>query len=118
MRILPLILAAAVAASPAFAGWSTITSEAQLKKLVVGKSYLDPKSGAWFKLRRNGKLTGAARKEKLTGVWQWKDKYVCFDRALGGKKLPGDCIIIQVDGPNIATIRQQGKGRKTAYVPK
>ncbi len=119
MRFTTVLLALALTtATPADAQWKTITTKAELKSKVVGRSFVEPKSKAWFRLRRNGKLAGGVGKDKLTGVWQWQDKYVCYNRALGGKKLPGDCIVIQTNGKNIATIRAKGKGRKTAYAPK
>jgi hypothetical protein len=105
-------------AAPAHAGWQTIKSEADLSKLIVGKSWVNPKHEGWFRLRQNGKLTGGFDGKKLSGAWKWDGKHVCYTRKLGREKLPNDCIVVQVDGKNIATIRDKGRGRKTAYVPK
>ena len=117
MRFFLLLLAITLTTTPALAGWKTIKSEAELQEKVVGRSFIDPESKAWFRLRKNGKLVGAARKQKLTGAWQWKSGFVCFNRKLGGEKLPSDCVVMQFDRNNIATIRKSGKGRKTAYRP-
>lgn len=116
MRMLGIFSAIVALATPALAEWSTINSEDQLKKFVINKKFVDPKSKAWFSIRRNGTLTGSANKQKLTGNWKWNGKYICFNRALGGKKLPGDCILIRVDGKNLTTTRKNGTGRTTLYV--
>lgn len=116
MRLALAFLALALtAAAPASADWKTITTKAELQKSVVGKSWINAKNKAWFKLRRNGKLAGAAGGDELTGAWAWKSTYLCFGRAIGGKKFPSDCAVVQVNGKQIATIRGQGKGRRTVY---
>ena len=70
MRLTFLALALALSTtSPALADWKTIQSKADLQKIVVGKSWVNPKNKSWFRLRRNGKLAGAAGKDELAGAW-------------------------------------------------
>jgi len=100
---------------PALADWQTISKKSDLQKAVVGKSWVNPKNGAWFRLRRNGKLAGGVGKKELAGAWAWKGEYLCFDRTLGGEPVPSDCVVVQVDGASISTIRNQGKGSRAIY---
>jgi hypothetical protein len=103
---------------PALADWQTISKQSDLQKAVVGKSWVNPKNGAWFRLRRNGKLAGGVDDKELAGAWAWKGKYLCFDRTLGGDPVPSDCVVVQVDGASISTIRNQGRGSRATYIRK
>jgi len=103
---------------PASADWQTISKKSDLQKAVVGKSWVNPQNGAWFRLRRNGKLAGGAGDKELAGAWAWKGKYLCFDRTLGGEAVPSDCVVVQVDGASISTIRKQGRGSRATYIRK
>ena len=111
-----LIMLALIAATPASADWTRLSTKADLQKTVVGKGWINPRNKAWFRLNKNGKLSGAAGKAELTGAWAWKSGYLCFDRALGGKKVPSDCVVVLVNGQQIATVRNQGKGKRSVYV--
>lgn len=118
MRLPLLIAVSLMLSTPAHAAWKTISSEKELNAKVVGKSFIDPASKGWFRLKKNGSLTGGFEGKKLTGNWDWQGKYVCYNRKLGSKKLPGDCIVIRVNGNKITTTRKKGKGRTTEYEPK
>ncbi|MEM6593816.1 MAG: hypothetical protein AAF672_03430, partial [Pseudomonadota bacterium] len=73
MRFLTVVLALTLStATPAFAEWKTLTTKAELQKLIVGNSWVNPRNEAWFRLRRNGKLDGASGQDKLAGAWAWK----------------------------------------------
>lgn len=117
MQIVAILLVLGVA-FPAQAGWTKVKSQDVLSAQVIGKDWVEPKSGGWFRLRKNGKLTGGFQGKKISGKWVWKKNVVCYSRKLGTEKLPPDCIAIRVDGDKLTTTRKSGKGRTINYVRK
>lgn len=115
MRLALTAAALLLTALPAHADWTQIKSQKELRAQVIDNRYVDPKSKAWFSLKRDGSLAGGARGEDLTGTWRWKRGVVCYDRKLGGEDLPSNCIVIMVNGNELATIRDSGKGRQLLY---
>lgn len=110
-----LVLVLSFAAIPAYADFQRIKTKAMMTENVVDNKYVNPKDGAWFVFRADGNLDGGYKKEPLTGNWRWKSRMACFSRSLGDKKLPDDCIVIHIDGNQLITIRDRGKGRQTLY---
>lgn len=110
-----LILGLSFLAFPALADFERIKTKATMTELVVGNKYVNPKDGAWFSFRADGTLSGGYKKDPLTGNWRWKSRMACFSRSLGDQKLPDDCIVIHIDGNQLVTIRDNGKGRQTLY---
>ncbi len=115
MRIALATAALMLAALPAQADWTQIKSQNDLRAQVLENRYVEPETKAWFTLKRDGSLTGSARGQELTGTWRWKRGVVCYDRRLGGEDLPSNCIAIMVNGNELVTIRDSGKGRQIRY---
>jgi len=102
-------------ASPSFAAWQQISDANMFSSQVVGNSYVDS-VGNWFRFNANGTLSGGANGKDLAGHWQFTRGFACFKRTLGGEALPNDCIVVLIDGNDLVTVRQEGKGRQTQYV--
>ena len=113
MRILSSVILLAWA-SPVWASFLQISDPDTFSSTVVGQVYVDEK-GAWFRFNEDGTLSGGAGGQDLTGNWSFQRGMACFNRALGGEALPSDCIVILVDGNQLVTVREQGKGRQTVY---
>ena len=110
--ILPFVLA--FCGGTAHADWARITDGATFTAKVVGNSYADA-NGAWFRFNSDGTLSGGASGQALTGQWEFRNGGACFNRALGGQTLPPDCIVVFVDGNQLVTVRDAGRGRQTVY---
>ncbi len=115
MRLTLATTALLLTTLPAQADWAQIKSQKDLRAQVLDNRYVEPQTKAWFSLKSDGTLTGAARGEELTGTWRWKRGVVCYDRKLGGEALPSNCIAIMVNGDELVTIRDSGKGRQIRY---
>lgn len=115
MRIAVSAAALMLFALPAQADWTQIKSQKDLRAQVLDNRYVEPQTKAWFALNSDGSLSGGARGQDLTGSWRWKRGAVCYDRKLGGETLPSNCIVIMVNGAELVTIREGGKGRQIRY---
>lgn len=101
-------------AGQAQAEWVQVADRSTFVAEVVGNSYVDG-GGNWFQFNADRSLVGGANDQALTGNWWYRRGMVCFDRALGGAELPSDCIEVYVDGNQLVTIRDRGRGRQTQY---
>jgi hypothetical protein len=63
-----------------------------------------------MRLNADNTLAGTGNGKALTGNWKISGGYFCFDRALGGKALPSDCVAIFQDGTNLARRGRKGEG--------
>ncbi|WP_137703372.1 hypothetical protein [Marimonas lutisalis] len=119
-RVLPSIcLAIAVLAQPAIAGsMTTIKTEDQFRKIVVGKKIVDPKSGAWTQPKANGSVVGGFQGQKIKGAWNWQNGMYCRHLIIGKKDTGTDCVIFQSDGTKGSYRTKMGKGEKKSFVLK
>jgi len=113
MRLLTTILFCAFA-TPTFADWQQISNANTFASQVVGNSYVDS-DGNWFRFNADGSLSGGSRGRELTGDWRFTRGFACFNRSVGGQAAPSDCIVVLVDGRQLVTVRNEGKGSQALY---
>lgn len=95
-------------------GFTTITTEAEFRDLVVGrKMYLDDN---YFTIKKNGALTGKFVGKTLKGAWAWRDGYWC--RTISTHSKNTDCQLWEVNGDEFRATRERGKGKSFIYIPK
>lgn len=101
-------------ALPASAEWQQIFDQNTFDAQVVDTSFQDS-AGNWFRFNSDGSLSGGSGGKDLTGTWRFDNGFACFDRKLGKERLPSDCIVVLINGEQLVTVRNQGKGRQTQY---
>lgn len=108
------IALAGIWAPAAMADYTRIKTEADFRKLVVGKKlWLDKNN---FVIRANGRLRGKFSGQTVKGLWEWREGYWC--RTLTEPRQNTDCQTWSVDGKSLRVTRQRGKGKSFVYTIK
>lgn len=72
-----------------------------------------------FPIRLNvlpdGVIAGEAVGSAVTGNWDWKDGFFCRQMAWGGKEIPYNCQLVEVDGPKVRFTENKGEGRAATF---
>ena len=78
-----------------------------------GVEEIDYKDLATLKayVTENGKITGRAFGQKVTGDWNWRDGYFCRDLFVGGDELGANCQMVQVQGNTVRFTSDRGTGQ-------
>ena len=101
-------------ALPAHADFKRIKSEAEFRKMVVGKTLANDR--AQFVLTADGKSTGKVGSEKWVGAWVWHNDAYCSNGRLGkNPELGTKCHFWEIDGSTVRMLRDRGKGDTITY---
>ena len=58
----------------------------------------------------DGKISGRAFGQKVTGDWKWQGGYFCRDLYVGGDELGANCQLVQVNGNTVRFTSDRGQG--------
>lgn len=67
--------------------------------------------GIRLNVTENGKITGRAFGQKVTGDWNWQGGYFCRDLYVGGDELGANCQTVQVKGNTVRFTSDRGTGQ-------
>ena len=67
--------------------------------------------GIRLQVSENGKISGRAFGQKVTGDWTWKGGYFCRDLFVGGDELGANCQMVQVRGDTLRFTSDRGTGQ-------
>ncbi|QBF30421.1 hypothetical protein [Thalassococcus sp. S3] len=105
-------IAAAIAVSPTvgLADFKRVTTEADYRALVAGKTVVTDTSTVT--ILKNGKLRGTVTSNgaKISGAWAWRDGFWCRSVTVAGNDAGTDCQLVEVDGTRIRGTRDRGRG--------
>ena len=108
-----LILAGAVLALSAGSALSAdmvqIKTEAEFRKLIVGKKLLGKNGYTLF--QADNQMSGTYKGMTQSGIWSWVGDTYCRPFILDGKNYGSDCRIVAVKGNTITITRKAGKGK-------
>lgn len=102
-----------LAASVAVAEERKVKTEKEFGELVVGRNLVHEYGTAIF--HEDGRLTGAFRAGKLTGLWNWTGDTYCRTGKIGRRDMGYDCQTVSVSGNRVTFVRNNGTGRSVTY---
>lgn len=102
-----------LAASVAIAEEGRIKTEKEFRELVVGKNLVDKVSTVI--VHEDGRLTGAFKAHKITGLWNWTGDTYCRTVKVGSRNLGYDCQTVSVSGDRVTFVRNNGAGRSVTF---
>ncbi len=70
--------------------------------------------GNWTISRGNGQLAGQINGAKLTGRWNWQDKYYCREGSAGGQEI-SDCWRVELQSDTLRLRPSIGYGTSLTY---
>lgn len=110
IRLLIAALLVGIAGAPALAEeFTTVPDRRAFLGVVSGKTLT--RLGIQLDVTQDGKITGAAFGQSVTGAWTWTNGFFCRDLAWGDRDLGPNCQIVKVDGDTIRFISDRGNGR-------
>jgi hypothetical protein len=110
IRYLYAALLAGSVTLPAMAEEFTIVPDRRAFLGVVSGKTLT-RFGIQLDVRQDGKITGDAFGQSVTGAWTWANGLFCRDLSWGNRDLGPNCQIVKVDRDTIRFISDRGNGR-------
>ncbi|KQI70541.1 hypothetical protein AN191_17690 [Loktanella sp. 5RATIMAR09] len=101
------------AAMPGADASQAITTEAQFREAVVGKTLTF--QGNTFAFNDNGTLSGPWDGRGITGNWTWENGAACRRGAIGSRVLELDCQVWVVEGSTATVTRDRRNGASFVY---
>ena len=109
----PLCAAVIALATPVFADYQQINTEADFVALMNGKSLTRPL--VEIQVLPNGQITGYGAAWDVTGNWQWKSGFLCRDLNWGGDDLGYNCQSVEADGGKVRITSDKGTGDSAVF---
>ena len=104
-----LALLMCLMATPALAeGFERVNQKDGFLSLVKDRKLT--RLGIRLRVSDNGKITGRAFGQKVTGDWKWQEGYFCRDLFVGGDELGANCQMVQVRGDTLRFTSDRGEG--------
>ena len=118
-----LILSGIACVALAMSAWSgTASAESGKKKIATEQEFLDMVAGKKIAndhghsiAHPDGTISGAFQGKKMTGTWDWEDRYFCRAAVWGKKVFGRQCQTVTVSDNKVTFGRDKGKGKKVGY---
>ena len=120
-RTLTAAALALTLSSPLAAGaepWSLVDDDASFRTVADKSTFLDivtqgrlKRFGITLKVRPDGKIDGSAFGRKISGRWEWQDRFFCRDLYWGSSEIGANCQEVKVSGNTVRFTSDEGQGR-------
>ncbi|MCC5971631.1 MAG: hypothetical protein JJU15_16935 [Pararhodobacter sp.] len=98
-----------LASGPALA-WERVTTEQQFRDRVVDRQIVTDE-GNTYTSHADGRVTGTWQGHRMVGGWQWHQGFWCRNVRVGqGQETGTDCQVIELQGNQLRSTREQGRG--------
>lgn len=109
MRLAIAALITVFVAGPAAAEFKRVTDRNNFVSLVKDRNLT--RMGIRLSVSDDGKISGRAFGQKVSGAWQWSSGYFCRDLYVNGDVLDGaNCQVVEVRGDTLRFTSDKGAG--------
>ncbi len=109
MRTICLALLMCLMAVPASAeGFERVGEKSGFISLVKDRKLT--RLGIRLRVGDDGKISGRAFGQRVTGDWRWQEGYFCRDLVVGDDELGANCQMVQVRGNTLRFTSDRGEG--------
>ncbi len=109
MRLAIAALIAVLVAGPAAAEFKRVTDRNNFVSLVQDRNLT--RLGIRLNVSDNGKISGRAFGQRVSGDWQWSSGFFCRDLYVNGDILDGaNCQLVEVRGDTLRFTSDKGAG--------
>lgn len=112
MRALALILI--LMPAPALA-LERVTERAAFLQIVSGKTITFALFGVRLQVLADGRITGEAQGDRVTGQWQWREGYFCREMRWGDEEIAANCQRVDAAPRRIRFTSDRGAGRSATF---
>lgn len=117
---MPLCLAACLFALlplPLWAGgYAPVQDRAAFVDLVSGRNLKIALYGLALQVHPDGRITGAALGQAVSGQWDWRDGFFCREMTWGRRAIPANCQLVELrEGREMRFTTDRGAGQSAVF---